>query len=150
MKKANETMKWPVNQNLRPQKRFDLTLPVYSTKHKVSVSRSISQGKDFFIDFLESFLIDDSVGTLLLKGSVEGTYFSCNELKWGSTVEQIQNLWPAQCLKITEKVSFNIASEASYIYSLSGQKFITDATNSQFWRVIFKQFDNILLFITLS
>ena len=28
----------------------------------------------------------------------------------------------AQCLKITEKVSFNIASEASYVYILSGQK----------------------------
>ena len=30
----------------------------------------------------------------------------------------------ARCLKITEKVSFNIASEASYAYILSGQKFI--------------------------
>ena len=28
----------------------------------------------------------------------------------------------ALCLKITEKVSFNIASEASYVYILSGQK----------------------------
>ena len=28
-----------------------------------------------------------------------------------------------RCLKITEKVSFNIASEASYVYILSGQKF---------------------------
>ena len=30
----------------------------------------------------------------------------------------------SQCLKITEKVSFNIASEASYVYILRGQKFI--------------------------
>ena len=30
----------------------------------------------------------------------------------------------AQCLKITEKVAFNIASEVSYVYILSGQKFI--------------------------
>ena len=29
-----------------------------------------------------------------------------------------------QCLKITEKVSFNIASEASYGYILSGKKLI--------------------------
>ena len=29
-----------------------------------------------------------------------------------------------RCLKITEKVSFNIASEASYVYILSGQKII--------------------------
>ena len=28
----------------------------------------------------------------------------------------------ARCLKITEKVPFNIASEASYVYILSGQK----------------------------
>ena len=31
---------------------------------------------------------------------------------------------PKRCLKITEKVSFNIASEASYVYILSGQKLI--------------------------
>ena len=35
-------------------------------------------------------------------------------------------LYP-QCFKITEKVSFKIESEASYIYILSGQKFIKNA-----------------------
>ena len=30
----------------------------------------------------------------------------------------------AECLKIIEKVAFNIASEASYVYILSGQKLI--------------------------
>ena len=35
----------------------------------------------------------------------------------------------SRCLKITEKVSFNIASEASYVYILSGQKSIK---NGQF------------------
>ena len=33
----------------------------------------------------------------------------------------------AQCLKITEKVSFNIVSETNYVYILSGQKFIKNA-----------------------
>ena len=33
----------------------------------------------------------------------------------------------AQCLKIAKKVAFNIASEASYIYILSGHKFIKNA-----------------------
>ena len=33
-------------------------------------------------------------------------------------------LMATQCLKITEKVSFNNASEASYIYILSGQNLI--------------------------
>ena len=32
-----------------------------------------------------------------------------------------------QCLKITEKVSFNNAGEASYVYILSGQKLIKNA-----------------------
>ena len=36
--------------------------------------------------------------------------------------------------EIIEKVSFNIASEASYIY-MSGEKFIKKAKNVQFWRV---------------
>ena len=47
----------------------------------------------------------------------------------------------AQCLKITEKVSFNIASEASYVYILSGQKLIKNAKNGPFWRV----FENLKL-----
>ena len=38
----------------------------------------------------------------------------------------------SQCLKITEKVLFNIASEASYAYILSGQKFIKNAKKGQF------------------
>ena len=37
----------------------------------------------------------------------------------------------AHCLKITEKVSFNIAS---YVYILSGQKLVKNAHNGQFWR----------------
>ena len=37
--------------------------------------------------------------------------------------------------KITEKVSFNIASEASYAYILSGQKLIKNAKVGPFWRV---------------
>ena len=32
-----------------------------------------------------------------------------------------------RCLKITEKVSFNIASEASYVYIFSGKKLIKNA-----------------------
>ena len=47
----------------------------------------------------------------------------------------------ARCLKITEKVSFNIASEASYIYILSGQKVIKNAKNGPFWWV----FENLKL-----
>ena len=34
-----------------------------------------------------------------------------------------------RCLKITEKVSFNIASEAGYVYILNGQKLIKNPQN---------------------
>ena len=44
-------------------------------------------------------------------------------------------------LKITEIVSFNIASEASYVYILSGQKLIKNAKKAPFWRF----FDNLKL-----
>ena len=50
-------------------------------------------------------------------------------------------LLQARCLKITEKVSFNIASKASYVYILSGQKLIKNAKNGPFWRV----FENLKL-----
>ena len=39
-----------------------------------------------------------------------------------------------RCLKILKKVSFNIASEMSNVYILSGQKFIKNAENGQFLR----------------
>ena len=47
----------------------------------------------------------------------------------------------SQCLKIAQKVAFNITSEASYVYILSGQKFIKNAKNGQFWQV----FENLKL-----
>ena len=46
-----------------------------------------------------------------------------------------------QCLKITEKVSFNIAINASHVYILSGQKLIENAKNGPFWR----DFENLKL-----
>ena len=69
--------------------------------------------------------------------------------RWSLSNEQLQKtrldvqpiLTFTRCLKITEKVSFNIASEASYVYILSGQKIIKNAKNGQFWRV----FENLKL-----
>ena len=43
-----------------------------------------------------------------------------------------------RCLKITEKVSFEIASEASYVYILSGQKLIQNAKNGPFYASFWK------------
>ena len=50
-----------------------------------------------------------------------------------SSTNEAKNV-STRCLKITEKVSFNIASEASYVYILSGQKLIKNAKNDPFWR----------------
>ena len=51
------------------------------------------------------------------------------------TISQKKFVPTSQCLKITDKVSFNIASEASYVYILGGQKFTKNAEKGQFWRV---------------
>ena len=48
----------------------------------------------------------------------------------------IQEPHDSQCLKITKKVVINIASEASYVNILSGQKFIENAKNGQFGEVL--------------
>ena len=48
-------------------------------------------------------------------------------------------------MKITKNVSFNIASEASYVYILSGQKFIQNAKNGRFWQVFGKTCGQIVL-----
>ena len=47
------------------------------------------------------------------------------------------NCFHPKCLKITEKVAFNSASEASYVYILSGQTFIKNAKSSQFATYLF-------------
>ena len=44
-----------------------------------------------------------------------------------------------------KKVSFNIASEASYFYILSGQKLIKNTKNGPFWRV----FENLKLTVKM-
>ena len=43
-----------------------------------------------------------------------------------------EKLHCAQCLKITEKVSFTIASEASFVYILSEHKLIKNANRVHF------------------
>ena len=40
----------------------------------------------------------------------------------------------SQCLKIAKKVAFNIASEASYVYILSGKKLMKNAKNGQLFK----------------
>ena len=59
----------------------------------------------------------------------------------GKCLLHFDNFSQNMCLKITEKVSFNIAGEASYVYILSGQKLIKNAKNGPFWRV----FENLKL-----
>ena len=62
------------------------------------------------------------------------------ERKWNS-ISKV-SLMDARCLKITEKVLFNITSEASDVYIFSEQKtLIKNAKNGPFWRV----FENLKL-----
>ena len=65
--------------------------------------------------------------------------FLLKELKYAHKINCVINcllfFWLGRCLKITEKVSFNIASEASYLYILSGQKLIKNAKIGQLVQV---------------
>ena len=47
-------------------------------------------------------------------------------------IQQLCIIRVAQCLKITEKVAFDFASEASNVYILSGQKFFKNANKCHF------------------
>ena len=52
--------------------------------------------------------------------------------KWNFIIKAEKNsAKDPRCLKITWKVSFNIASEEIYVYILSGQKLIRNAKNAQ-------------------
>ena len=55
-----------------------------------------------------------------------------------------------QCFKFVQKVAFNIASEASYVYILSGQKLIKNAKNDPFWRVFCLQSNSVTRQVTLK
>ena len=48
----------------------------------------------------------------------------------GETIFEVRN--SARCLKITKKVAFNIASEASCVYIMNGQKLIENAKMDNF------------------
>ena len=60
---------------------------------------------------------------------------SCQKLLDYWLVDALVRPIESQCLKITEKVSFNIPSEASYVYISTGQKLIKIAKNDQFGRI---------------
>ena len=60
---------------------------------------------------------------------------SCQKLLDYWLVDALVRPIESQCLKITEKVSSNIASEASYVYNLGRQKIIKNAKYGQFLRV---------------
>ena len=49
--------------------------------------------------------------------------------------QQKANLYTAQCLKNAQKVASYIASEASYVFIMNGQKFIKNAKIGRFGRV---------------
>ena len=67
------------------------------------------------------------------------TTFSVESYSNPDSIWFVQTLSPyTQCLKVIEKVAFNIASEVSNVYILSGQKFIKNAKKVPVWRVFQK------------
>ena len=68
-----------------------------------------------------------------------------------TTIEILNSRTWTQCLKITKKVAFNIASEASYVYMsfLKGQKLVENAKIQKFKCDFLSDFQTLcFLFIT--
>ena len=74
--------------------------------------------------------------SILISGQSSSWYINNDEKTNNEWTEYNLEDLMARCLKITEKVSFNIASEASYVYILSGQKLVQNAKNGPFRRVL--------------
>ena len=80
------------------------------------------------------------IDLFLLRPTLASSSSKYSELGWPEFLDSALLGWYivdilAWCLIITEKVSFNIASEASYVYILNWQKLIKNAKNCPFWRV---------------
>ena len=74
--------------------------------------------------------------SILISGQSSSWYINNDEKTNNEWTEYNLEDLMARCLKITEKVSFKIASEASYVYILSGQKLVQNAKNGPFRRVL--------------
>ena len=57
---------------------------------------------------------------------------------------QNKSEYRTHCLKVTEKVSFNIARETSCVYILIEQKFITNAKNGHFGDFFFEKLKRVV------
>ena len=68
------------------------------------------------------------------KSDRKSRLFGPGNWRFGSSGATLLLSTATQCLKITKKVSFNIASKANYVCILSGQKLIK---NAKCWSVMF-------------
>ena len=95
----------------------------YIALYRISLSLQFCVGSRFFV-----------YNALLNKGIPAHWHIFLDQ-----SVKQFRE--SSQCLKIAQKVAFNMASVASYVYIFSGQKFIKNIKNSSFWR-FFKNFQS--------
>ena len=100
----------------------------YSSGHKKY--QNLELKTSYEITFIETSFCENDLSLSQYKASaksvqkVKGTQISYNSYCQGgrrSGLIKLSNT-PELCLKITENVAFNTASEASYVYILSGQK----------------------------
>ena len=99
------------------QKRTTTTCEYFQFNRLTLIETSIF----IWLDFYSNPLPFPSMGKKLIqKGILARTSKNCHE----KLLLLFHVITYPQCLNITEKVSFIITSKASYIYNLSGQKFI--------------------------
>ena len=72
---------------------------------------------------------------VLWRVSTQSLYFRASSEFEPCIIERCNPSTYAQCLKITEKVAFNMQAKPAHVYILSGQKFIKMPKNGPIWRV---------------
>ena len=104
-------------------------LPLKNESKENIISGSISSTAAFYFYSSRWWSITSFIEGLLVLDPLEefSTLHTAKVNKFEQLLSRPLHWLCTHCLKITKKVAFNIANEASYIYILSGQKFIKNA-----------------------
>ena len=104
-------------------------LPLKNESKENIISGSISSTAAFYFYSSRWWSITSFIEGLLVLDPLEefSTLHTAKVNKFEQLLSRPLHWLCTHCLKITKKVAFNIANEASYIYILSGQKLIKNA-----------------------
>ena len=106
---------------------YDMYIPVFETS---CFLKNQIKGARQNVSYHPRWICQEWRATFLIKLQKLECFWDWKRRVWKRIrkIRKFQSVWKSQ-----EKVSFNIASEASYVYKSSSK----NAKNSQFWQVFF-------------